>query len=228
MPATHTRQTTAFPVQMHGRHLVLHAERALELPHARALIVADLHWGKATALRALGIPVPAGGTAHDLRRLDAVLARTGARELWILGDLAHSHHGWEERALGPVLAWRARWPELAITLVRGNHDRHAGDPPASLNITCVDGPHLHHGLELAHEPRSAGAAALLVCGHLHPTTRLVGRGRDRVRLPCFVQGTQHLILPAFSSFTGAGAWVPSPGERAFGVVDDTIVPLPPV
>jgi uncharacterized protein len=91
-------------VHVHGHHLVLHAERALELPdRARALIVADLHWGKATALRALGVPVPAGGTAQDLRRLDTVLARTNARELCILGDLAHSHHGWDERALVPVL-----------------------------------------------------------------------------------------------------------------------------
>lgn len=226
MSATHT--IASLPVHMHGQHLVLHAERALELPHARALIVADLHWGKATALRALGVPIPAGGTAQDLQRLDVVLARTNARELWILGDLAHSFHGWDERALVPVREWRARWPSLAITLVRGNHDRHAGDPPDSLGITCVDGPYVHHELALAHEPMTGGGGALQVCGHLHPTTRLAGRGRDRVRLPCFVQGLQHLILPAFSSFTGAGAWVPSPGERAFGVVDDTIVPLPPV
>lgn len=227
MSITHT-SAASLSVQMHGQHLVLHAERALEVPQAGALIVADLHWGKATALRSIGVPIPTGGTAEDLRRLDTVLERTGARALYILGDLAHSHHGWDERALVPVQAWRARWPQLAITLVRGNHDRHAGDPPTSLDITCVDGPYWQHDLQLAHEPVPPSGSALHVFGHVHPTTRLAGRGRDRVRLPCFVQGAQHLILPAFSSFTGAGAWVPSPRERPFGVVDDTVVPLPPI
>jgi DNA ligase-associated metallophosphoesterase len=222
MTATHSPAV----VHLHGHHLVLHPERALELPDAGLLIVADLHWGKATALRAQGVPIPSGGTANDLRRLDAVLERTDARELCILGDLAHSRHGWDARALVPVYEWRARWPSLAITLVRGNHDRHAGDPPASLDIACVDGPYAHHRLQLTHEPIVPSRAALHVFGHLHPTARLVGRGGDRVRLPCFVLGSQHLILPAFSSFTGAGAWVPSPGERVFGVVEDAVVPLP--
>lgn len=225
MPVSHT--TAVVALHLHGQHLVLHAERALELPNARVVLVADLHWGKATALRALGVPVPAGGTAEDLHRLDVVLERTKARELCILGDLAHSQHGWDERALAPVYAWRGRWPSLAITLVRGNHDRHAGDPPAALGITCVDGPVVHHGVRLAHEPIVLSGSGVHVWGHLHPTARLSGRGRDRVRLPCFVLGAQHCILPAFSSFTGGGAWVPSPGERAFAVVDDAIVPLPP-
>lgn len=224
MTTLHT--APALPLFVHELPLVLHAERALELPASQTLIIADLHWGKATALRALGVPVPTGGTAHDLRRLDAVLERTSARALVILGDLAHSHHGWDERALAPVLAWRARWPSLAITLVRGNHDRHAGDPPAALEIVCVDGPHAHEGLQLTHEPMPAAGATFSVCGHLHPTTRLAGRGGDRVRLPCFVLGAQHLILPAFSSFTGSGAWLPAAGERAYGVVEDTIIALP--
>jgi DNA ligase-associated metallophosphoesterase len=214
-------------VRTHGQEVVLHAERALELPEARVLIVADVHWGKATALRALGVPVPRGGTADDLRRLDVVLAQTRARELLILGDLVHSHHGWDERALAPVLAWRARWPTLVITLVRGNHDRHAGDPPTALDVHCVDGPCERYGVQLVHEPQQSDCAGLQLCGHLHPTTRLTGRGGDRVRLPCFVLGTQRLILPAFSSFTGAGAWHPAPDERAFAVVDQAIVPLPP-
>jgi uncharacterized protein len=224
MPATPTPAHAS--VHVHGHHLVLHAERAAELPDPGVLIVADLHWGKSTALRAHGVPIPAGGTAQDLRRLDVVLERTKARELCILGDLAHSHHGWDERALVPVYEWRARWPSLAITLVRGNHDRHAGDPPDSLGIACVDGPWLRHALQLSHEPIAPSGAALQVFGHLHPTTRLAGRGGDRVRLPCFVLGPQHLILPAFSSFTGAGAWVPAPGEQAFCIVDDAIMPLP--
>jgi uncharacterized protein len=97
--------------------------------------------------------------------------------------------------------------------VRGNHDRHAGDPPDSLDIACVDGPCAPRAAAQRTSRPAPSGAALQVCGHLHPTTRLAGRGGDRVRLPCFVLGPQHLILPAFSSFTGAGAWVPRLGEQ---------------
>lgn len=205
--------------------VVLHPERAVELPEQRTIAIADVHWGKATALRASGVPIPAGGTTADLARLDRLLSRTNAQHLLILGDLAHSRHGWDARALQPVIAWRTRWPELHITLVRGNHDAHAGDPPAQLRINSVD-THLVHGLICAHEPPAAHTEGITLCGHLHPTVKLAGRGGDRVRLSCFVLGPNYLILPAFSTFTGSGAWTPSVGERAFAIVDDHVAEVP--
>lgn len=224
-----------------GEQLVLHPERAAELPASRAVVIADVHWGKATALRAHGVPVPAGGTTSDLLRLDALLHRTQAEHLLVLGDLAHSRHGWHERALQPVRAWRDRWPELRITLIRGNHDAHAGDPPPDLNIDAVDAPLVQGALAFAHDPdckrtasvvqaamhrAAAESAPYVLCGHVHPTIKLTGRGGDRVRLPCFVLGTDCLMLPAFSAFTGSGAWIPREGERAFAIVDDSVVEIP--
>lgn len=206
---------------------ILHPERALELPAERALVIADLHLGKALTLRAHGIPVPPGGTRDDLARLDRVLARSGAAHLVVLGDLGHSRHAWDPRALAPVLEWRARWPSLAITLVRGNHDRHAGDPPPALGIHVVDPPARLGHWALHHEPPAQHAndtAALY--GHLHPTVRIDGRGRQRVRLPCFVQRDGHLILPAFSAFTGAGAWHPRTTDRVWLIVEDEVVAAP--
>lgn len=234
-----------------GEQIILHAERAAELPHTRTLIIADVHWGKATALRAHGVPVPAGGTTADLLRLDALLHRTHAEHLLVLGDLAHSRHGWDERALQPVLAWRSRWSALRITLVRGNHDAHAGDPPASLNITAVDAPLTMGALTFAHDPLCANTASATgdaaervaehaaehadhdgarvpyrLCGHVHPTIKLSGRGGDRLRLPCFVVGPNCLILPAFSAFTGSGAWTRQADEGVFVIVDDHVIELP--
>ncbi len=209
-----------------GHELRLHPERAIELPHARTLVVADLHWGKATALRALGVPVPPGGTSDDLRRLDQVLARTGAERLLVLGDLGHSRHAWDTRVLSPVRAWRARWPGLAVTLVRGNHDLHAGDPPPALAILAVPAPHRDGGITFAHEPHDRDAHGLSLVGHLHPSVRLAARGRQRLRLPCFVVAPSYVVLPAFSSFTGSGAWVPAPGEQAYPIADGEVLDVP--
>jgi DNA ligase-associated metallophosphoesterase len=205
----------------------LHPERAVSLPNRQVLVIADVHWGKATTLRAFGAPVPAGGTSADLRRLDAVLRRTEAKELIVLGDLAHSRHGWDQRALQPVLAWRDQWPDLQITLVRGNHDAHAGDPPPSLDIHCVDAPLFVGSLRCKHEPPETAHEGFTLCGHLHPHVTLRGKGRDRVRLPCFVRGEHSLMLPAFSSFTGGGAWTPQEGDVAYAIVDDAIVSVAP-
>ncbi len=205
--------------------VVLHAERAVELPGQRTVAIADVHWGKATAMRANGVPVPGGGTTADLTRLDRLLGRTNAERLLILGDLAHSRHGWNSRALEPVMAWRSRWPSLQITLVRGNHDAHAGDPPSGLGIETYDTLSLHDVI-CAHEPPHAHVQGITLCGHLHPNVKLAGRGGDRVRLPCFVLGSNYLMLPAFSAFTGGGAWTPSRGERAFAIVDDHVAEVP--
>ncbi|RBC79810.1 phosphoesterase, partial [Xanthomonas oryzae pv. oryzae] len=76
-------------LQLAGETVELLGERALYRPAHRALLIADLHLGKADVFRRAGIGLPAGGTAHDLERLDALLAHRDVQALWILGDLLH-------------------------------------------------------------------------------------------------------------------------------------------
>lgn len=204
-------------------------ERALWLPAHGTLLVADLHWGKAAAFRAAHIPVPGGTTGADLARLSTVLERTGATRLIVLGDLWHSRAGRHPDTLATIDAWRARHSSLAIDLVRGNHDRHAGDPPAALGIVCHDGPLALGALALVHEPADGGADAAdsryAVGGHLHPHIRLAGPGRERLRLPCFVVGPLRAVLPAFGAFTGGGMHVPQPGDRHYAIADGEVLPV---
>ena len=90
---------------------------------------------------------------------------------------------------------------LRVAVRRGEHDRHAGDPPSELNIDCVDEPHLESSFVLAHHPQQSRYGYVLA-GHLHPGAPLVGRGRMRERLPCFWLGHRCGVLPAFGDFTG--------------------------
>jgi len=77
-------------VEIGSAPLVLLAERALFLPDQGALLVADVHIGKAASFRGLGVPVPHGTTHGTLARLTAALAASGAMRLIVLGDFVHS------------------------------------------------------------------------------------------------------------------------------------------
>ncbi|WP_420991907.1 ligase-associated DNA damage response endonuclease PdeM [Cupriavidus sp. 30B13] len=206
------------PVEVAGETLWLLPECALWWPAARMLLVADAHFGKAAAFRALGQPVPSGTTADNLARLSALLARYPAEHLVFLGDFLHARAARTPATLAALRQWRAGLPDgLACTLVRGNHDVHAGDPPPELGIAVADEPLRAGPFALCHLPRrDLAGAAYVLAGHLHPAYVLRGRGEaDALRLPCFVFGPHGAVLPAFGAFTGRFTVRPAPGERIY-------------
>ena len=205
-----------------GRRATLLPERALLLERASTLVVADVHLGKAAAFRAAATPVPTGSTTADLSRLASILRRTGAGRLVILGDFLHAREGRHPRTLATARAWRARHADLEVVLVRGNHDRRAGDPPDELRFTCVDGPLLEDGLAFGHEPEPVRGAYALG-GHVHPAVRLKGPARERARLAAFVFGLRVGLLPAFGSFTGSAVVSPASGDRVYVVAGESVV-----
>jgi DNA ligase-associated metallophosphoesterase len=210
-------------VRLGGEDVVLLVERALFWPRAATLVVADLHWGKAATFRAAGIPVPVGATSDDLARLDAALFRTCARRLIVLGDLFHARPGRiATQTLAELRRWRALRGELEIMLVRGNHDRHAGDPPDDLRINCVNAPAYVPPFVLRHEP-AASDEGYTLAGHLHPGIVLAGPALQRERLPCFWLTPRGAVLPAFGSFTGSASVVPGPEDRIFVVAEQEVI-----
>lgn len=212
------------PIELENTELWLLADKAVYWPEQQALLIADIHFGKAAAYRRLGQPVPHGTTQANLQRLDALLARYHCEQLIFLGDFLHAPESQSPATLGQLHAWRASHPNLAITLIRGNHDRRAGDPPASLRLTLVPEPLLLGPFALQHEPDPHPTRHVLA-GHLHPAFRLHGRGRQSLRLPCFCIGARVSLLPAFGSFTGMMEVDADPGRRLFVVGDDCVWPV---
>ena len=212
-------------ITLAGEEVELLPERALYWPRASTLLIADAHFGKAATFRASGIFVPRGTTSSALDRLHRVLDQTGASRLVFLGDLLHAKEGRSPETLRVLVEWRAAHASVAMTLVRGNHDRGAGDPPDSLGIGCVDAPLLEAPFAFAHHPRGLGDYHV-VAGHLHPAVRLSGPGRQHERLPCFWIGERVSVLPAFGDFTGFADVEPLEGDRLFVVAESTVVALP--
>lgn len=216
-----------------GVPATLHADHALSLrvDGGTALVVADLHFGKAATFRARGLPVPQGTTTATLHRLGALLASTGATRLIVLGDFLHAREAHAPATLAALRAWRDRQRALEILLVEGNHDRHAGAPPAELDIRVVGEPWRVGPLALCHHPQVL-PGAIVLAGHLHPCVRLYGGACDSVRLPCFwwrpQEGGGLLLLPAFGEFTGGAPITRETGDRVIALGDGRLFELPPV
>lgn len=201
------------PVLLAGEELVLLPEKAVYWPAERLLVIADIHFGKAAAFRTLGVPVPRGTTTDNLARLGGLVERLGAQHVLFLGDFLHARAAHAAATVTAMVAWRTGHPDLRLTLVRGNHDRHAGDPAAALGMQLDDEPLRIGPFAFCHDPELAQAGYVLG-GHVHPVYHLRGRA-DTLRLPCFVVGEQRMILPSFGAFTGGHPVRPGPGERIY-------------
>ncbi|SQG00035.1 ICC-like phosphoesterase [Paucimonas lemoignei] len=208
-------------VTLAGAELWLLADKAVYYPEYRALLIADVHFGKAAAYRKLGQPVPHGTTQNNLQRLDELLQRYRCEHLIFLGDFLHAPESRAPATLEALAQWRAKYPTLAITLIRGNHDKRAGDPPASLGIETVPEPLLLGPFALQHEP-DPHASHHVLAGHVHPVFRLQGRGRQSLRLACFYLTERMSLLPAFGAFTGGFNIEVAQGSTLFVVGDGAI------
>lgn len=207
-------------VEVAGESLLLLPEKAIYWPRERMLIIADIHFGKAAAFRALGVPVPRGTTSENLAGLDALVAAHDVRQVAFLGDFLHARAAHASSTQLAMLAWRGRHPDLALMLVRGNHDLRAGDPAAALGMALVDEPHAIGPFAFCHHP-GVDAAGYGLAGHVHPVYVLATRF-DALRLPCFVVGEQGLILPSFGAFTGGHAVKPGPGDHIYVTSGDAV------
>lgn len=201
------------PVVIAGETVLLLAEKAMFWPREKMLVIADIHFGKAASFRALGVPVPRGTTTENLEALDALVERLGARHILFLGDFLHARAAHAAATQAALLAWRQRNGGLALTLVRGNHDRHAGDPAPRLEIALVDEPYTLGPFSFCHHP-GLDTPGYALAGHLHPAYLLATRF-DALRLPCFVVGPQRMVLPAFGAFTGGHLITPEPGDALY-------------
>jgi DNA ligase-associated metallophosphoesterase len=223
-------------ISLAGTDVVLHPSGAAYLSSHQTLLIADVHFGKAVSFRKLGVPVPSGTTAETLATISAAVRDTGAKRIVFLGDFLHSKRSHAAGTLASLDAWRKENAALDLTLVRGNHDDRAGDPPAQLGMRIVDEPLPLGPFALCHHPKPV-AGAYVMAGHWHPCISVGGRRAfDRLRLPCFWFGDDSGalpefavgVLPAFGSFTGMHRIEPRAGDRIFPVADDAVRALPPL
>lgn len=212
------------PIILAGEELLMLPQKALYWPREAMLIIADIHFGKAASFRALGVPVPSGTTTANLLALDDLMVRHPIRHIMFLGDFLHARAAHASATLAAMQVWRERHPEVLLTLVRGNHDAHAGDPPDRLNIAIVDEPHVIGPFAFCHHPDIL-VPSYVLAGHVHPVYRLRS-GWESLLLPCFLVGEQRMVLPSFGAFTGGHPVATQPGEQMFVSSGEAVLRIP--
>jgi DNA ligase-associated metallophosphoesterase len=179
-----------------GIDLVALPQGALYWPARRALLVADLHFEKASWFARFGQMLPPYDSMATLADLTALVTATSAEEVWCLGDSFHDSRGCERLPEQAQASLRALTDATRWTWITGNHDAgmvdHCGG--TLIDEAVVD------GLVLRHEADARDSRPEL-SGHYHPKLRLTVRGRNVARR-CFVASATKLILPAFGALTG--------------------------
>jgi uncharacterized protein len=179
--------------RFHGADLMARADGALFWPSEGALIVADLHLGKAERqARKGGSLLPPYAEADTLSRLAAALTATQAKTVIVLGDAFD-----DGEALSALpKATRERLARLAAgrdwIWVAGNHDATADWAGSGLPGRTVEDLTLKN-ITLRH----IASRGPDISAHYHPAVRFMG-----ARRPAFLIGAEHLLLPAYGRFTG--------------------------
>ncbi|WP_176592292.1 ligase-associated DNA damage response endonuclease PdeM [Sphingobium sp. EM0848] len=184
------------PLSFAGHEFLALPEAALFWPAQGALLVADLHFEKASWYARFGQFLPPHDSRATLDMIEALVERTGARAVWSLGDSFHDADG--AARLDPQA--RARLEALTDRLdwvwITGNHDVALAETPGGRR--CTDMP--VDGIWLRHEADPVDFRPE-ISGHFHPKLRLSLRGRH-VSRRCFVGSRTKLILPALGALTG--------------------------
>lgn len=207
-----------------GERLHVHPERALWWADQRLLVLADVHLGKASSFRKLGVPIPHGTTRGNFARLTALVEALKPKTLVVLGDLVHDRRGLTAAVVAEGAAWRDRHAALEWLVVAGNHDRRAGELPREWRIENVGDVHDVGPFTLRHDPpERCPAGRYVLAGHVHPAVQLLEPGGGRMKAACFWFGRDCGVLPAFGKFTGTHVVRPRAGDGVFVVGEGEIV-----
>lgn len=187
------------PIDCRGERLWLTNQRVVFWSSQETLILSDLHIGKTAHFRKSGVPISSGVLQKDLERLENVILYFNPKTLLITGDLFHAEYN-DDVAM--FKTWMQQFSHLKLILVKGNHDKHTFELYESLNIE-IQPRSLNKGpFVFTHDIKTLIDGEFYISGHTHPGVLIKGKGKQRIKLPCYQVTQQQLILPAFSLFTG--------------------------
>lgn len=201
--------------------LLLLPEKAVFWEEQKTLFLADVHLGKVNHFRKAGIAIPTAAIHQNINILSRLCNEYQPETICFLGDLFHSDKNKEWELFTD---WRESIAGVNFELIRGNHDIIAAAHYKRANIkvypVCMEkGPFI-----FTHEPmEKCPSDKYAFAGHLHPSVKLSGQGRQSVSLPCFYFGQEQALLPAFGQFTGSVNIKPKKNDAVFVIAEGTVL-----
>ncbi len=205
-------------VTLHNNTFTFNADKTCFWHNANALIISDVHLGKASHLQKNGLALPRYYAISDILLLDSIFSRTTADTIFFLGDLFHSELNNEWIMLTDLLNKHNR---KHFNLLIGNHDILDTKIYTNAGINVLSTYNFNNVL-LTHEPNN-GESELNICGHIHPGFLLQKKGFGALKLPCFYFKPLQLIMPAFGNTTGLFPLVKNKLSKIWIILNDKIL-----
>lgn len=200
-----------------GQTFILHPTGSVFWKEKSMLLISDVHLGKIAHFRRHGVAVPQHSALKNFEQLDKAVAYFNPRSIVFLGDLFHSkmNSEWDLFA-----EWILK-TDAKIILVVGNHDVINPIHFEDLQVTVCHELQIQDFL-LTHHPEERDGF-FNFSGHLHPGIELRGMGRQSLKLPCFFQKPNQMILPAFGQFTGKYFLIPTEHDCVYAITKEEVV-----
>ena len=193
------KQLATISLKFANQNLVLTNQRALFWDQQNALVLSDLHIGKSATFRKNGIPISQSVLIEDLKRLKVLIDHFKAEKLIIVGDLFHAEFNQD---IDYFKDWLLQFDNLKLQLIIGNHDRLSATLYEDFNIEIFKPSLKLSPFTFVHNLDEIEDNAFYISGHIHPGYVLKGKGKQFIKLPCYQVFDNHIVLPAFSKFTG--------------------------
>lgn len=204
-------------VSINDQDFVLHPTGAVFWPRQNVLLISDVHLGKVMHFRKHGVAVPQHSVAKNFEQLDRAVDYFVPEKIVFLGDLFHSKKNSEWELFAD---WVSR-TDAKMALVAGNHD--VIDPKHYRNLEIEICSELIVGnFLLTHHPEIR-EGFFNFSGHIHPGIELRGLGRQFLKLPCFFQKPDQMILPAFGEFTGKYYLIPEEHDCVYAIANEEVI-----
>ena len=202
------------------------ADRAVYLADADAVVLADLHFGRADTSR---VAAPIDASESIRHRVRTLLDRFAPSTVVFAGDVLHSFDRLPAAATDAI---EGLWADCVdadteALAVGGNHDSRLADCwPGSVAdaVTLDDGTVVCHG----HTPPEHRGHRYVI-GHAHPAITIEG-----VKRPCYLfgddayRGGELLLLPAFTTLAGGVDIADRRASELSSPLVSTLAPLQPV
>jgi uncharacterized protein len=212
------------PHNILGNTFLLSAKKAIFWEAEKTLVLSDLHLGKSGHFRKAGIAIPQNIIKEDLFRLLSEIQFFNPEKIIIVGDLFHSTMNKEHELF---LRWRKDISQIAIHLVKGNHDILDAAWYKNANIIVHENNYMIGNFIFTHDVNDEKDIEEKYCfsGHIHPSIIMKGTARQNMKLACFYFSKNYAVLPAFGKFTGTFSLIPKKEDVVFALVENKIIQM---